>query len=198
MGLAENSKDNPLKILHFELDEIYDNDIYSIINNKKNDNDYYNFNNNKISFVGISNYNLDYSKLNRAIILYRNDLDNNDLIETAKEISVSLKVKENENIIKKLADVYSKYKMKLTNEIYKDFHSQRDFYFLIKNLCQKIKNNPLINNYEILGLCFTYLNVNFSGLNKQLIKDYVSIIDIFNQEFKGVSYEKFNLKKCNY
>ena len=196
MGLAENSKDNPLKILHFELDEIYDNDIYSIINNKKNDNDYYNFNNNKISFVGISNYNLDYSKLNRAIILYRNDLDNNDLIETAKEISVSLKVKENVNIIKKLADVYSKYKMKLTNEIYKDFHSQRDFYFLIKNLCQKIKNNPLINYNEILGLCFIYLNANFSGLNKQLIKDYVSIIDIFSQEFKCVIYEKFNLKNA--
>ena len=113
-----------------------------------------------------------------------------------KEISFSLKVKENENIIKKLADVYSKYKMKLANEIYKDFHSQRDFYFLIKNLCQKIKNNPLINYNEILGLCFIYLNANFSGLNKQLIKDYVSIIDIFNQEFKGVCYEKFNLKNA--
>ena len=51
LGLAENSPNNPLKVLHSELE--YD------LNDE----------NNQISFVGISNWKLDDAKMNRGIYL---------------------------------------------------------------------------------------------------------------------------------
>ena len=64
IGLAELSKFNPLKVLHniLELD------------------------NRKIAFIGISNWRLDASKMNRALYLARPDPDQDDLKETALSI----------------------------------------------------------------------------------------------------------------
>lgn len=53
IGLAEISKHNPLKVLHSLLDN----------------------NDSKIAFVGISNWRLDASKMNRALYLARPDPD---------------------------------------------------------------------------------------------------------------------------
>ncbi len=62
IGLAELSKYNPLKVLHSLL-EVENRDI---------------------GFVGISNWRLDASKMNRALYLARPDPGENDLIFTAK------------------------------------------------------------------------------------------------------------------
>jgi hypothetical protein len=51
IGLAEKSPHNPLKVLHSKLE----------INNEEND----------VSFIGISNYALDLSKMSRFLILNR-------------------------------------------------------------------------------------------------------------------------------
>ena len=59
MGLAEISPNNPLKVIHYEL-EFDDNEQ-------------------KIAFVGISNWSLDASKMNRNIFLSVNELDEEDL-----------------------------------------------------------------------------------------------------------------------
>jgi E3 ubiquitin-protein ligase RNF213 len=62
IGLAELSRHNPLKVLHNKLE----------------------IENRKIGFVGISNWRLDASKMNRALYLARPDPDEDDLIFTAK------------------------------------------------------------------------------------------------------------------
>ena len=67
MGLAEISENNPLKILHFELEK----------------------EENKIAFVGISNWFIDASKMNRVIYNVVQDPDDEDIIETAEQIAKS-------------------------------------------------------------------------------------------------------------
>ena len=80
MGLAEESPHNPLKVIHSEL-EFDDREQ-------------------KIGFVGISNWKLDASKMNRAIFLGVPNLEENDLKTTANEIAqnldeqISIKYKE--------------------------------------------------------------------------------------------------------
>jgi hypothetical protein len=64
IGLAELSKYNPLKVLHSLLE----------------------LENRRIAFIGISNWRLDASKMNRALYLARPDPDQNDLIDTALSI----------------------------------------------------------------------------------------------------------------
>jgi len=61
IGLAELSKHNPLKVLHSLLE----------VENKV------------IGFIGISNWRLDASKMNRALYLARPDPDEDDLKFTA-------------------------------------------------------------------------------------------------------------------
>jgi hypothetical protein len=64
IGLAELSKYNPLKVLHNLLE----------------------LENRRIAFIGISNWRLDASKMNRALYLARPDPDEEDLKETALSI----------------------------------------------------------------------------------------------------------------
>ena len=64
MGLAEISPNNPLKVLHSELDGKQE-----------------------VGFVGISNWTLDASKMNRGIHLSIQEPDLNDLILTANIIA---------------------------------------------------------------------------------------------------------------
>ena len=63
IGLAEKSPHNPLKVLHSLLEPP------------------------KVATVGISNWSLDASKMNRVITLSRTDPDNKDLLESAKSIA---------------------------------------------------------------------------------------------------------------
>jgi hypothetical protein len=69
LGLAEISKNNPLKVIHSELE--------------------YDENKDKVAFLGISNWPLDASKMNRGICLSICESDKNDLIKTAIEIAKS-------------------------------------------------------------------------------------------------------------
>ena len=71
MGLAEHSSNNPLKVLHSELE--YD------LNEGRN----------KIAFVGISNWKLDASKMNRGIYLSIPEPDEKDLKSTSITIAES-------------------------------------------------------------------------------------------------------------
>jgi len=71
MGLAEHSPNNPLKVIHSELE--YD----------------LNEGNKKIAFVGISNWILDASKMNRGLFLSIPPPDLDDLKTTAQTIAES-------------------------------------------------------------------------------------------------------------
>ena len=70
MGIADESENNPLKVLHCELDKNLDYEI-----------------NKKISFNGLSNWSLDASKMNRAINIVVEEPDLQYIIETTKEIA---------------------------------------------------------------------------------------------------------------
>ena len=69
MGLAERSTNNPLKVMHYLLE--------------KDSND-------SVPFLGTSNWKLDASKNNRALILSITDYDLKDLEETAMSIAEAL------------------------------------------------------------------------------------------------------------
>lgn len=84
IGLAEISPFNPLKVLHSLLET----------NDK--------IKQPRVSFVGISNWSLDASKMNRALNLSRTDLDQKQLVETA--LSIYDEIKKNLQIQKDLTE----------------------------------------------------------------------------------------------
>ena len=108
IGLSEFAKDNPVKVLHknLEYDGVKDG----------------------LSFLGLSNWKLDLSKLNRVLYLSIPDLDSRfeDLKETAKCIAES--IREN-NIEPKLIDLLCKSYMS-----YKAFVKQIKEYVVYKEL----------------------------------------------------------------
>ena len=69
MGLAEISDNNPLKVIHSELE--------------------YDEQKTKVAFVGISNWSLDTSKMNRGIYLSIPEPEKDDLINTALSVAKS-------------------------------------------------------------------------------------------------------------
>ncbi len=71
MGLAEYSSKNPLKVIHYELE----NDL---IKEEK-----------RVAFVGISNWKLDAAKMNRGIFISIPDPDKEDIKNTAFAIGES-------------------------------------------------------------------------------------------------------------
>lgn len=71
IGLSEKSKDNPLKILHRYLE----------VNREENNET------RLLSFIGISNSQLDVSKMSRLLILRRPQATEKDLIDTAYGIA---------------------------------------------------------------------------------------------------------------
>lgn len=93
LGLAERSKENPLKVLHYKLE---------YAGKDKN-----------VGFIGISNYSLDAAKVNRALVLTVPDLDRqlDELKETSSNIVKSISPKlENHIIFEILSTTYFEYK----------------------------------------------------------------------------------------
>jgi hypothetical protein len=123
MGLAEIAKSNPLKVIHSQLE--------------------YDENKDKVAFVGISNWVLDASKMNRGIYLSIPDSDLEDLQLTAITIAESYgeKLKGFDFLFNSLAEAYYKYKkfLKADHPKQEDFHGSRDFYNLIKIAAKKNK-----------------------------------------------------------
>lgn len=138
IGLAEVSRFNPLKVLHNLLEP----------NGLSQPN---------VAVVGISNWVLDASKMNRAIHLSRTDMDESELYETAVSISNSFLGKETTHAffgksvdmtytvslkdiqmeLKGMAKAYYQYIDQLR---FKNFHGLRDYYSLIKFVARIFAN----------------------------------------------------------
>ena len=129
MGLAEYSPNNPLKVIHAELE-------YDQNKGRK-----------KIAFVGISNWALDASKMNRGMYLSIPEPSQEDTKETAFTIGKSY----DENVanqykyfFEQLGLTYFKYKNylkereKINLDGKEDFYGNRDFYHLIKNATRNV------------------------------------------------------------
>ena len=191
MGLAENSVNNPLKVIHSQLE--YDENEY------------------KVAFIGISNWVLDSSKMNRGISLLIPQPELDDLIDTAKKIAQSY----DKNILEKydiffeiLSKTYFNYKIKMKNTNYEDFHGNRDFYHLIKIAAKKIVkyeeskrdkkilNEQNYNPYEnkiIEEICISSLERNFGGFENS-----INIIkEIFYTFYKNKTLKReYNVLDC--
>ena len=146
MGLAEISPNNPLKVIHSELDGKQE-----------------------VGFVGISNWTLDASKMNRAIHLSVQEPDIDDLILTATTIANNIyeeigKIQPYKILIENLTKSYFDYKnhLKKNYVLNYDFHGARDFYSLIKITARSIKNNTSKKSLEKIAM--ESIERNFGGL----------------------------------
>lgn len=112
IGLLEQSPYHPLKVLHKELDQELD-----------------------IAIVGLSNWSLDPSIINKAVYLSRPPPSEPDLKETVRGIVSSIHL---HSTLSSLARAYLQvYK---TQEI-PDFFALRDFYSLVKYINRKLTNS---------------------------------------------------------
>ena len=154
MGLAEHSPNNPLKVIHAELE-------YDLNEGDK-----------KIAFVGISNWALDASKMNRGLYLSIPDPDEEDVKKTSRTIGKSYNsdlAKHYRPLYENLGVIYYKYKdylnKNLTNNL-KEFHGNRDFYHLIKNVANNIvkENKIAIGEEKKNEFIIGGLERNFAGL----------------------------------
>ena len=192
MGLAELSPNNPLKVTHFELENQEE----------------------KVPFVGISNWSLDASKMNRVIYIIVQEPDEEDLIITAKEIVKSYEVNE-ENYYDKygiifdyLSKAYYKYieDKKSKNGDDKFFHGSRDFYSLIKNVISDIiKNKKLLeeencdninDNKILIKICMKNIERNFGGLENSINEFKYYFTELFNTDKEYDNIKEYELLKC--
>ncbi|XP_046854892.1 uncharacterized protein LOC124447906 [Xenia sp. Carnegie-2017] len=158
VGLAENSPNNPLKVLHSILEpgkgELPD-----------------------VAVVGISNWALDAAKMNRAIHLSRPEPSVKDLSETAISLYQGDNTSEDdidkstEHVLCCLAEAYYEYR---AIQSHSNFHGLRDYYSLVKSLrgenCRDMKNINIS------------LKRNFGGIPKES-----SVVkEVFNDRLKTV------------
>ena len=158
MGIADESENNPLKVIHSELDYNEELDMKE-----------------KISFIGISNWSLDASKMNRAINIIVEEPDENYIFHTGKEIvnSINIMDKNMENLIKLISDTYYDY----INEYQKNkgneyFHGFRDYYNMIKYISYNLGNMGNMGNEKEIIVNGIYRN--FGG-QENSIKEFIKI-----------------------
>ena len=117
MGLAEHSPHNPLKVIHSELE-------YDLNEDDK-----------KVSFLGVSNWSLDSSKMNRGITINIPEPNEEDIKTTSITIANSylkdMMEKRFENFFNHLGSSYYKYKKEFKKDKlikkFDDFHGNRIF-----------------------------------------------------------------------
>ena len=166
MGLAEISPYNPLKVIHSELDGKQE-----------------------VGFVGISNWSLDASKMNRGIHISVQEPDLDDLILTANTIASGIyeeiqNIEPFKKIIENLTKSYYDYKehLKQLYVLNYDFHGARDFYYLIKITARLLKNNVKTKSLESIAM--ESIERNFGGL--ELDKEDKNNIWSSTKKFKKI------------
>ena len=140
LGIADESQNNPLKVLHSELDKNAE-----IQDEKK-----------KFAFIGISNWTLDASKMGRTINRVVEEPNKDYLENTAKEIIKSINInfleERYENVIKSVCNAYYSYLIIQAQNNKQDFHGFRDFYYLIKYIFYSLNLSEICfnkNNYNL-------------------------------------------------
>ena len=154
MGLAEHSPNNPLKVIHSELE-------YDLNEGDK-----------KVAFVGISNWALDASKMNRGLFLSIPEPEKEDAKFTSFTIGESYDstlANTYKSVYESLGEIYYDYKQYLMSQFtdgFEDFHGNRDFYHLVKNVARNIvkeNTNSLSQNQKNFFIKKS-IERNFAGL----------------------------------
>ncbi|KAH1172131.1 hypothetical protein KIL84_007749, partial [Mauremys mutica] len=146
IGLAEDSPEMPLKTLHPLLEDgCVDDEVPEPYK--------------KVGFVGISNWALDPAKMNRGLLVFRTNLNKDELVKTAKGICADeTHVTKIEHLFPSLADFYCEVLKKQPME----FFGLRDFYSLIKMILFYAKDRKSISEEE--QLIAKAIPRNFGGL----------------------------------
>ena len=177
MGIADDSVNNPLKVLHSKLDDI----SWESNDNKKN----------KIALICLSNWTLDASKMNRAINEAHEEPDSRYIEDTARGIVRGINCnldEKSDNIIKAISNAYLYYYNEEQRKNGKeDFHGFRDFYYLIKYIFYNIKDNSFNSNNII------------NNINDQLIYVIKGIYRNFGgfEDSENIFLQKFDDEKKN-
>eukprot|EP00741_Cyanophora_paradoxa_P015457 tig00020892_g14920.t1 len=159
VGLAEVSRFNPLKVLHALLEPGYPKVFPDV------------------AVVGISNWQLDPAKMNRAIHLSRPEPDEEDLYRTAKAIIDGGREADRDGHgaggrlsrpsilddarLRGLARAYHEHQTKMKENQFENFHGLRDYYCLVKSLAKALPGTP----QETLQTVVRALHRNFGGLS---------------------------------
>ena len=193
MGLAELSDNNPLKVTHYELEK----------------------EENKVSFVGISNWALDASKMNRVIYIIGQEPDKNSLLETAKEIVHNYEIEKKKNYYEKFKIIFDNLSLayfnyienkKRNNDKNSFFHGSRDFYSLIKTTMNDIieekinidkleLNDPFIRK-ELDLICLRNIERNFGGLQNSINEFKQELAKINNDIMNYDKESSYNIMSC--
>ena len=163
VGLAEDSPNLPLKILHSLLEDGMDSEGQGP----------------GVAFIGLSNWALDPAKMNRGIMLHLEDPTAEELVNTAHSIIKPCGEKHDSYsqtlspYIKSLAEGYLRLvEMPLLKKTHsKDYFGLRDFYHLIKLLYFLSKKFNVLNERLIIYA----IKKNFSGITD------INVVEIFNQ-----------------
>ena len=164
VGLAEDSPRLPLKALHPLLDDgTAETDIVDEEQERSN----------RVAFVGLSNWALDPAKMNRGILVNREEPDIAELIATAKGIcnsnskALGVMMCYLEGIANAYKEIYEKQK-----QTRREFFGLRDFYSLIKMLFSFCKlSNRAPSHLEAKHA----IRRNFGG------HDRLDVIEIFDR-----------------
>ena len=149
IGLAELSRHNPLKVLHSQLE----------------------IENNRFAFVGISNWRLDASKMNRALYMSTPEANLDDLILTDRKIFQSIEQESTNNsstldshLIEPLPiDYYTFQETLKKNESDHQFYfGLRNYYCLIKGIAKDLL--MMKNKENIFEIIRQQLKINFDGV----------------------------------
>ena len=178
IGLAEISKNNPLKVLHSLLE----------------------LENNTIGFIAISNWRLDASKMNRVLYLARPDPDEGELRMTALSIYESYRIndKSSKKMIEALSDSYFELKAFYNNYApeYEDFYGLRDFYNMINQVSlslAELKN--IAEKQDLARIAKNSIERNFGGMLKaadlmgKLFMEKFRIADEYNDIPKAAAMD---------
>ncbi|KAL3853048.1 hypothetical protein ACJMK2_016631, partial [Sinanodonta woodiana] len=164
IGLAEISRFNPLKVLHSLL-EPFGKPCPDV------------------AVVGISNWALDASKMNRAIHLSRPDMDEEELYMTGESISHSytksseanmsgiISARERDlNISQELKAIARGYFEFISNQRFKNFFGLRDYYSLVKYFARELAHmTDYAINKDVKGkIIWRGIQRNFGGLPSEM------------------------------
>lgn len=172
IGLAEISKHNPLKVLHSLLE----------------------LENREIAFVGISNWRLDASKMNRAMYLARPDPGVEELKLTALALYRTIRkqpIQTHTEILSSLAFTYHQYKdfVKTQSNEDADFFGLRDFYHLVKQTAVELSRDEVHNPHQQVAIVKRAIERNFGGKPDAVAKlhSFFSCIQHVETIYNGIA-----------
>jgi hypothetical protein len=174
IGLAELSKHNPLKVLHPLLEHPEKG----------------------ISFIGMSNWTLDLSKMNRLIFVSRPELTLDDLKSIFKKITESFQANTTgladiTTYLDVLAETYIRYiDWQKKYGDHRHFHGSRDMYAVSKFILHRIQGKADIPIADVQDFIKIAIERNFNGTAYLFEADKTSAQSIPISSVPGLETEK--------